>query len=119
MKDLLNREIKVGNYICYALTVGRSANLAVYQVREVFDDKIKARKLTESYGSGEWLLTLKDGKQVPRKLCNWVYSPGAESYYEEMTQEQKDKILNKVTTLSMPERVFILDGFTPEVLNKE
>lgn len=118
MKDLLNREIQVGNYICYALTAGRSANLAVYQVREVLEDKIKAHKLTESYGSGNWLLTLKDGKQVPRKLCKFVYNPGGESYHEEMTQEQKDKVLNKVTTLSMPERVFILDGFTPEVLNK-
>jgi len=119
MKDLLNREIQVGNYICYALTAGRSANLAVYEVREVFEDKIKAHKLTESYGSGNWLVPLQDGRKVPYKFTKFTYVPGGESYREELTDEQKEKISNKVTTLSMPERVFILDGFTPEVLNKE
>ena len=49
MKDLLGREVQIGNYICYALTAGRSANLAVYQVKEVLDDKIKAVKIDSSY----------------------------------------------------------------------
>lgn len=116
MKDLLNREIQPGNYICYALTAGRSANLAVYLVKDVQEDFIKATKLTESYGSGNYELTVKSGKQVPRRYCKFVYVPGGESYHEEMTQEQKDKLDSKTTTLKMPERVFILDGFTPEVL---
>ena len=50
MKDLLGREVQVGHYICYALTAGRSANLAVYRVLEVFEDKIKAVKIDSSYG---------------------------------------------------------------------
>ena len=116
MKDLLNREIQPGNYICYALTAGRSANLAVYLVKEVQEDSIKATKLTESYGTGAYEIGLKSGKHVPRRYCNFVYVPGGDSYYEEMTQEQKEKLDSKTTTLKMPERVFILDGFTPEVL---
>ena len=115
MKDLLGREVQVGHFICYALTVGRSANLAVYQVREVLEDKIKACKITESYYAS-WNITLKNGKSVPRRYCNFVYVPGGESYHEEMNQEQKDKVDNKISTLSMSERIFILDGFTPELM---
>lgn len=115
MKDLLGREIQVNNHICYALTAGRSANLAVYQVKEVQGDKIKANKITESYGT-TWGLTLRDGKVVPRRYCKFVYNPGGDSYYEEISDEAKFKVDNKTSTLSMPERVFILDGFVPELL---
>ena len=115
MKDLLGREVQVGHYICYALTVGRSANLAVYQVKEVLEDKIKAVKITESYGQS-WNLTLRDGKVVPRKYCRFLYNAGAESYFVEINDEEKAKVDNKTSTLSMPERIFILDGFTPDVL---
>ena len=116
MKDLIGREIKVGNYICYALTAGRSPNLAVYKVTEVFDDTIKACKVTESYGSGRWKVTLNNGKVVPRRYCNWVYNPGEDSYFEEMTEQQKFKVDNKTSTLKMSERVFILDGFSEDLL---
>ena len=115
MKDLLGREVQVGHYICYALTVGRSANLAVYQVREVLEGKIKASKITESYGT-TWNLTLRDGKVVPRRYCKFVYNPGSESYFEEMTEKEKFKVDNKTSTLSMPERIFILDGFVPQLI---
>ena len=115
MKDLLGREVQVGHYICYALTAGRSANLAVYQVKEVLEDKIKACKITESYGSN-WSLTLRTGRVVPRRYCKFVYNPGGDSYHEEMTEEEKFKVDNKTSTLSMPERIFILDGFTPELM---
>lgn len=63
MKDLLGREVQVGHYICYALTAGRSACLAVYQVKEVQGDKIKAVKLESSYGSYSWNVTTLDGKK--------------------------------------------------------
>lgn len=115
MKDLLGREVQIGQYICYALTVGRSANLAVYQVKEVLEDKIKACKVTESYGR-DWKLMLQNGDLVPRKYCKFVYVPGGVSYHEEMTEVEKARVDNKTSTLSMPERIFILDGFTPDVL---
>lgn len=113
MKDLLGREVQAGQYICYALTVGRSANLAVYEVREVQEDKIKAHKLTESYGSGKWTYSLYNGKTIPFKFCKWN---SKNAQYEEMTEAEKEKVLSKVVTLSMPERIFILDGFTPKLL---
>jgi len=106
MKDLLGREVQVGNYICYALTAGRSANLAVYIVREVLDNQIKATKLESSYW--HWNYSWKY-KKYDRKLGEYV----------EMTEEEKFKVDNKTSTLSMPERIFILDNFTPELFNNK
>lgn len=116
MKDLLGRDVQVGHYICYALTVGRSANLAVYQVKEVLEDKITAIKLESSYGQPNWDVNLQDGKTAPRKYCKFVYNPGGESHFKEMSEKEKAKVDNKTSTLSMPERIFILDRFTPELL---
>ena len=64
--DMLGREIKAGDTIAYALTVGRSANLAIYTVDEVVNTpahgfhggkygdytavKLKVTKRTQSYG---------------------------------------------------------------------
>lgn len=117
MKDLLGREVQVGHYICYALTVGRSANLAVYQVRGVMEDKIKAVKLESSYGSYSWNVTTLDGKEIPREhaLFKTDYITGKHGYVSR-TPEAIAKIDNKTSTLSMPERIFILDGFTPGLL---
>jgi hypothetical protein len=56
--DMKGREIKAGDTIVYALTKGRSANLAIYMVDEVRIEKdysgkdfakLKATKLHESY----------------------------------------------------------------------
>lgn len=105
MKDLLGREIQVGNYICYALTAGRSANLGVYIVREVQEEKIKAIKIESSYG--HWDDSFKYKK--------WDKKPGE---FVEMTPEEKFKVDNKTSTLSMPERVFILDGFDARLFEK-
>lgn len=114
MKDLLGREVQVGHYICYALTAGRSANLAVYQVKEVQEDKIKAIKLESSYGHyGERLYTTNTGEKVRWKYTKWCNKT---STRVTMTEEEKFKVDNKTSTLSMPERIFILDGFTPELM---
>lgn len=121
MKDLLGREVQVGNYICYALTAGRSANLAIYQVKEVLDDKIKAVKIDSSYSySYDWNVTTVDCKNAPskeimRKYAKWASKLGG---FIEMTEKEKFKVDNKTSTLSMPERIFILDDFNPEVFNK-
>jgi len=117
MKDVLQREVQVGHYICYALTVGRSANLAVYQVKEVLKDKIKATKLESSYGHwADGIHTFASGLTVPWKYIKWDKKLEA---HLEMTEEEKDKVNNKTSTLSMPERIFILDGFTPQLFEKE
>lgn len=115
MKDLLGREVQVGNYICYALTAGRSANLGVYIVREVQEEKIKATKINSSYGLNYKQQTLNSGKSVEWRYCKWC----KESLdFIEMTEEEKFKVDNKTSTLSMPERIFILDGFNPELFEK-
>lgn len=117
MKDLLGREVQVGHYICYALTVGRSANLAVYQVKEVFEDKIKAKKINESYdGYYNRPTTLDTGKRVLWKYIKWSNKLND---LVEMTEAEKAKVDNKTSTLSMPERIFILDGFTPELFESK
>jgi len=110
MKDMIGREVEVGNYIAYGLVVGRSANLAIYKVKEVFEDKIKAVKLESSYGRDRVVVD-KNGKEISYRYANFVYNPDRNSYYEEMSQEQKDKVDNKTSTLKMPERIFILDNF--------
>lgn len=115
MKDLLGRKIKVMDYIAYALTVGRSASLAVYQVREVFDDKVKAHKLTESYGwmNGEYPFL----KGVKHKYVKHQYNSQLGEYeYFEMQEAEKAKVDSSTTTLKMPERALILDNFNPETL---
>ena len=121
MKDLIGREVQVGNYIAYALTAGRSADLGIYQVKEVLEDKIKAVKINSSYGNHHNCLMEvtsceNTGKvKVQQKYIKWVRGSG----YVEMTAEEKFKVDNKTSTLSMPERIFILDNFTPEVLQGE
>lgn len=109
MKDLLGREVQVGNYICYALTTGRSANLAVYIVREVLKDKIKATKIDASYGYPDHDVTCTNGNRVPIRYTRAKYTPTYQRI--EMTEEEKLKVDNKTSTLSMPERIFILDNF--------
>lgn len=42
MKDVLGNEIKVGDTIAYAVRIGDSARLKVYEVQEVWSDKVKA-----------------------------------------------------------------------------
>lgn len=57
--DMLGRVINPGDHIAYALTAGRSANLAIYRVEEIVKAtdwygkpslKLRATKLKESYG---------------------------------------------------------------------
>lgn len=95
----------------------------MYQVKEVLEDKIKAVKIDSSYGSYsyDWNVTTVDcknapAKQIMRKYAKWASKLGG---FIEMTEKEKFKVDNKTSTLSMPERIFILDGFSPEVFNKE
>ena len=115
MKDLLGRKVEVGNYIAYALICGRSANLAIYLVKEVFDYKIKAVKVNESYGYGKNVILLDSGIEIGSRYVTWDTES---KKWREMTPEEKFKVDNKTTTLSKPERIFILDGFTRSLLEQ-
>lgn len=75
MKDMLGREIRVNDYIAYALTAGRSACLGIYQVREIFEDEIKAHKLESSYGN--WGNNIEEITGLPHKFIDYSYDPAS------------------------------------------
>ena len=91
----------------------------MYQIKEVLNDKIKAVKIEASYGKSKYEVPVIEGGTYPRCYTVFEYNPTGDSYYRKMTPEEKSKVDNKTSTLSMPERIFILDGFNPELFNKE
>lgn len=114
MKDMLGREITPGCFIAYGLIVGRSANLAIYHVREVLGDKIKAHKLDESYGYGSNKVVV-DGIETPSKYVVFEYEDGR-GYSRLMTREERERVDNKTTTLKMGERALVIDEHTVKTL---
>lgn len=111
MKDMIGREIKEGCYIAYGLVVGRSANLAIYHVRELVGDKIKAHKLDESYGN--YKITLEDGSQVYSKYATFEYDKNSgKGYWRAMTHSEREKVDAKTVTLSMGKRALVIDEHT-------
>jgi hypothetical protein len=114
MKDIMGREITPGCYIAYGLIVGRSANLAVYQVHSVEGDSVKAHKLQESYGNYNVDI---DGVKVPARYAKFEYDQEkGRGWYRHMTQAEKDKVDSKTTKLSHGKRALIIDGQTVQVL---
>ncbi len=112
MKDMLGREIQVNDYITYALTQGRSACLGIYQVREVFEDKIKAHKLYGNFNN-----RIEPNTGLAYKFLYYDYNPvSGTGFYTEKSEEDKRKTLAKTSTISMPERAFILNNFHPDLL---
>lgn len=117
MKDILGREAKVGDLFAYALVVGRSANMAVYELREIKDGKAKAHKIMESYGYGGTALPAhKEPSEWHQKSMThtWEYNPSTgESGWQPLTEKQiaanREKALAKTSMLSMfEERAVIL-----------
>ena len=115
MKDMLNRDITVGCYIAYGLVVGRSANLAIYHVREVLGDKIKAHKLDASYEYGNKVHPVLN---IPNKYCVFEYDPNVvgSGYHRPMTDKEREKVDNKLATLTMGERALVIDPSTVDFL---
>lgn len=96
MLDITKQEIKVGDYIAYAKTNGRSARLAVYHVRGVTASGIKAHQLyrdVDRYVKYEYV----DGKY--QKVA--------------MSDKEREKINNKTVILSQGTQAIILHGFDP------
>lgn len=126
MKDILKREIQVGQYIAYGLMAGRSANLAIYRVKEVTKDFVKGVKIIESYGINQLVAKKANGFSVPWRYMKFVaehdslgrYIEGSGKYIE-MTDAEKTRVDNKTTTIKMSERAMILDGFTPKLLGEK
>ena len=120
MKDILGREIKVGQYIAYGLIAGRSANLAIYQVKETRDDCLKVIKIVETYGDFSPDREERPIRTVPRRHMKFIWNEETQTgKCVECTPEEKSKIDNKVTTIKMTERAIILDEFTPAALGEK
>ena len=120
MKDILGREAKVGDLFAYALIIGRSANMAVYELREIKENgSVKAHKLLESYGSGGVMVPNHHPDaytpwHVKELSLKWVYDEiRGKGNWVERTPEDKAKQIAKAkaktSTLGMfHERAIIL-----------
>jgi len=113
MKDMLGNEVKEGDYFAYPLVSGRSANMAIYQFKEVVNDKVRAKPIERVYGhyhDGIHPTLNIPWKYVDYEVVNNNYTP------VEMTQAAKGKVdlkrANKRSTLQMfSERAILLKNF--------
>jgi len=92
MKDMLGQEVVAGDYFAYPLVSGRSANMAIYEFKEVTaDDKVKARPVERTYGG--YKERLHPDFKVPFDHLNWTYNPITRTgEYSEMTQSEIAKV---------------------------
>lgn len=98
IKDFIGQDVVVGDYFAYPLIVGRSASMAIYQLMDVDEKGVKARKLNESYGfNGSW------------KYKKW---DGNGNEHRDMTEEERAKVDAKTSRLSMfHERAILLKDY--------
>ena len=118
MKDIIGREAKVGDLFAYALIIGRSANMAVYELRGFNESgNVKAHKIMESYGyGGTELPAHKTSNEWQQKSFTheWKYDPSTgKGDWHPLTEKQiadkREKALAKTSTLGMfSERAVIL-----------
>lgn len=114
MKDLTGREIRVNDYIAYAVASGRSPGLAIYQVREIADNLIKACALARSYDTHRMITTI-EGRRISSRYAKFGKLETGWGY-KEMTEEKKLKVDNQLVRLAVPERAFIIDNFNKDVV---
>lgn len=96
--DFLGNAIEPGDYFAYPLTVGRSANMAIFQfVAENASGTYKARPVERSYGNS------------PMKYKVWVWDVITRSgHYRDMTPEERAKVDAKTSTLHFLEKRAVL-----------
>lgn len=105
MKDMLGNEIKVDDTIAYASTSSRGT-LSLYEVREVFPDKIKAHYFVHKPD----FVTCSSGNVVERQFAKFKRVDRGFFHWEEMTPEEKDKVDNKCSTLTGSSCALIVNG---------
>lgn len=91
IKDFLGREVNVGDYFAYPLSIGRSNCMALYQLKVILDDgRVKARKVVDTGGLSAY------------KYKNFEYdavnNTGA---YVDMTPAQRHAVDRKTSVLNM------------------
>lgn len=114
MKDLLNRKVKVGDYISYALA-GPSIN--IYIVREVFEHRVKAQNIYGTWASNsfDYRIEPRTGLRYKDVVRTWNnYSKDYDT--REKTTEEKLADASKCSSLSISSRLIILDNFDVKLL---
>jgi hypothetical protein len=103
-KDFLGNEIKPGDYFAYPLTIGRSAQMALFQyVQENASGTHKARPIMRSYGYNS-----------PNKYRVFDYKDDGSYGYRDMTAEERAKVDGKTSTLHfLDQRAVLLKDYTP------
>lgn len=95
IKDLVGNEVGPGDHFAYALTVGRSASLAIYEFVDIKGERVRAIKKVESYGSldnSEYKLKMRHKK--------FVYDEAkGEGEYVSLTPKEIEKLDNKMSSL--------------------
>ena len=97
IKDFLGFEVKMDDYFAYPLTIGRSANMAIFQFKGLNKNgNVKARPVKRAYNNNDLFKYKKWNGSV------WV----------EMTHDEKAKVDAKLSTLTMfSERALFLKDF--------
>ena len=95
IKDFLGSEVKMDDYFAYPLTIGRSANMAIFQFKGLNKSgNVKARPVKRAYG-------------MYTKYKKWIGSN-----WVEMTDAEKAKADEKTSTLTMfSQRALLLKDF--------
>lgn len=96
IKDFLGAEVKMDDYFAYPLTIGRSANMAIFQFKGLNKSgNVKARPIKRAYNNDFTKYKKWSG-------FSWV----------EMTEAEKAKVDAKLSTLTMfSERALLLKDF--------
>jgi hypothetical protein len=85
-KDFLGREVNVGDYFAYPLTLGRSATMALYKLISFNESgSVKACKICSSYGGDTHRYMMYDYKILE---------------YRDMTEAERIKLDSKTSTLN-------------------
>lgn len=99
-KDFLGNEINVDDYFAYPLTVGRSAVMAVYQFKGLYESgSAKARQVDHSWR----------GNNKEYRYKTWCRKEGG---FRDMTEAERLKVDSKTSKLNyMESRAIKLDNY--------
>lgn len=99
IKDFLGTEVKMDDYFAYPLTIGRSANMAIFQFKGLNKSgNVKARPVKRAYG-GSHLFKYRKWDKNKRD-------------YVDMTEGERAKVDAKLSTLMLfSQRALLLKDF--------
>jgi hypothetical protein len=107
-KDLVGNEVGPGDHFAYALTVGRSASLAIYKFVDIKGERVRAIKKVESYGS----LDMSEHRLKMRHQKHMFNEATGRYEWMKLSPEEIEKIDNKTSSLGkFSERAILLKDY--------